>query len=115
MALSFVLAIAFVVADWAGVEQHGIAAAASPQVMRILARADVRPNVCPTSNLKLGRVARIEEHPTRLLFDAGVRVTVNADDPLMFGSDLSHEFLSLFQARVMTAAELDVARLEGLR
>jgi adenosine deaminase len=95
--------------------QHGIAAAASPQVMRMLVQAGIRLNICPTSNLKLGRVARIEEHPIRRLFDAGVRVTVNTDDPLMFGNDLSHEFLELFQAGVMTAAELDAVRLEGLR
>jgi len=95
--------------------QHGIAAADSPQVMRMLVRSGVRLNICPTSNLKLGRVARMEGHPIRRLFDAGVRVTVNTDDPLMFGSDLSHEFLALFQAGVMTAAELDVVRLEGLR
>jgi adenosine deaminase len=95
--------------------QHGIAAAASPQVMRALADAGLRLNICPTSNLKLGRVARMEDHPIRALFDAGIRVTVNTDDPLMFGSDLSSEFLALYRAGVMTAAELDAVRLEALR
>jgi adenosine deaminase len=95
--------------------QHGISAAASPQVMRALAGAGVRLNTCPTSNLKLGRVARMQDHPIRALVDAGVRVTVNTDDPLMFGSDLSNEFLSLYQAGVLTSAELDAVRLEGLR
>jgi adenosine deaminase len=95
--------------------QHGIAAADSPQVMRALAEAGVRLNICPTSNLKLGRVARMEDHPIRRLFDAGVRVTVNSDDPLMFGNGVSEEYLALFRAGVMTAAELDAVRLEGLR
>ncbi len=95
--------------------QHGIAAAESPQVMRFLAEAGVRLNICPTSNLKLGRVAKLEDHPIRRLYDAGVGVTVNTDDPLMFGASLSQEFLALFQAGVMTAAELDEIRLEGLR
>ncbi len=95
--------------------QHGIAAADSPWAMRFLADAGVRLNLCPTSNLKLGRVARIEDHPIRRLYDEGVRVTVNSDDPLMFGSDLSEEFLLLFRAGVMTAAELDTVRREGLR
>lgn len=95
--------------------QHGIAAADSPQVMRALADAGIRLNLCPTSNLKLGRVARMADHPIRRLHDAGVRVTVNTDDPLMFGNGLSEEFLALFQAGVMTAAELDAIRLEGLR
>lgn len=95
--------------------QHGIAAAQSPRVMRALADAGVRLNVCPTSNVKLGRVASLREHPIRRLYDAGVRVTVNTDDPLMFGSSLSQEFMALHRAGVMTAAELDAIRLEGLR
>jgi adenosine deaminase len=94
--------------------QHGIAAATSPAAMRFLARAGVRLNVCPTSNIMLGRVARMAEHPIRQLFDAGVRVTVGSDDPLMFGTSLSEEFLALFNAGVMTAEELDAVRLEAL-
>lgn len=95
--------------------QHGIAAADSPRAMQFLADAGVRLNICPTSNLKLGRVARIEDHPIRRLYDAGIRVTVNSDDPLMFGSDLSEEFLLLHQAGVLSATELDAIRREGLR
>lgn len=95
--------------------QHGIAAADSPKVMRALADSAIRLNVCPTSNLKLGRVSRLQEHPIRILFDAGVKVTINTDDPLIFGCTLSGEFLALYQAGVMTAAELDAIRLEGLK
>jgi adenosine deaminase len=91
--------------------QHGIAAADSALVMARLADAGVRLNVCPTSNLKLGRVARLEDHPIRRLYDAGVKVTVNTDDALVFGTSLSEEFLALFQCGLMTAAELDHIRL----
>ena len=94
--------------------QHGIAASASPQIMRALADAGVRLNVCPTSNVRLGRVASLAEHPIRALFDAGVRVTIGTDDPLIFGRTLSEEFLALYRARLMTAAELDAIRLEAL-
>jgi adenosine deaminase len=94
--------------------QHGIAAASSPAAMRFLADAGVRLNVCPTSNVLLGRVARMKEHPIRRLFDAGIRVTVGSDDPLVFGTSLSGEFLALFDAGVLTAAELDAIRLEAL-
>ncbi|MEW6435692.1 MAG: adenosine deaminase [Pseudomonadota bacterium] len=90
--------------------QHGIAASTSPQVMRALASAGVRLNVCPTSNVKLGRVTSLQEHPIRVLFDAGVKVTVNTDDPLIFGCTLSGEFLALHEAGVMTAQELDFVR-----
>jgi adenosine deaminase len=95
--------------------QHGIAAATSPQVMRALADAGVRLNLCPTSNLKLGRVARMADHPIRQLVDAGVPVSINTDDPLIFGCDLSGEYLALYEAGVLTAPELDAIRLEGLR
>jgi len=94
--------------------QHGIAASASPQVMRALADAGVRLNICPTSNVKLGRVPSLREHPIRVLFDAGVTVTINTDDPLIFGCTLSGEFLALYRAGVMTAQELDVIRLAAL-
>jgi adenosine deaminase len=94
--------------------QHGIAAARSPAAMASLAVAGVRLNLCPTSNLKLGRVANLADHPIRSLYDAGVKVTVNTDDPLIFGTSLSEEFLALFKAGVMTAAELDAIRLGAL-
>jgi hypothetical protein len=90
--------------------QHGIAAAASPEVMRFLADHAITLNVCPTSNLLLGRVARLEDHPIRALYDAGVRVTINSDDTLVFGVGVSEEFLALHQAGVFTGAELDQIR-----
>jgi adenosine deaminase len=95
--------------------QHGIAAAGSPAAMKMLAAAGVRLNVCPTSNVKLGVVGSLSEHPIRRLYDAGVRVTVNTDDPLIFGTSLSEEFLALFRAGVMTARELDELRIEALQ
>ena len=95
--------------------QHGIAAAGSPMVMRMLADNHIRLNVCPTSNVMLGRVDRLEVHPIRKLFDAGVEVTVNTDDVLVFGNGVSEEFLGLYQAKVFNAEELDVIRRAGLR
>ena len=94
--------------------QHGIAAAGSLRVMAELARRGVRLNTCPTSNLKLGRVASLRDHPIRRLHDAGVRVTVNTDDPLVFGCSLSGEFLALFEAGLFSAEELDELRLAAL-
>jgi hypothetical protein len=94
--------------------QHGIAAATSPAIMRKLADHGIRLNVCPTSNVLLGRVESLATHPIRTLYDAGVKVTVNSDDALMFGRSVSEEFLGLYRAGVFTAAELDIIRLNGL-
>jgi adenosine deaminase len=94
--------------------QHGIAAASSPQVMRFLADNRIRLNICPTSNIMLGRVESMAAHPIRKLFDAGVIVTVNTDDALMFGIGVTDEYLALYRAGVFTADELDQIRLNGL-
>jgi adenosine deaminase len=94
--------------------QHGIAAADSPAVMRFLADNRIRLNVCPTSNLMLGRVDSLARHPIRKLYDAGVKVTVNTDDCLVFGKSVSEEFLELHRAGLFTVAELDQIRLNGL-
>jgi adenosine deaminase len=94
--------------------QHGIAAAGSPAVMRTLADNHIRLNVCPTSNVMLGCVDRLETHPIRKLYDAGIEVTVNTDDVLVFGKGVSEEFLGLYQANVFDADELDLIRQAGL-
>lgn len=95
--------------------QHGIAAVDSPQLMRVLKDQRIRLNTCPTSNRLLGRVQSLAAHPIRTLFDAGVIVTVNTDDVLLFGNGVSDEFLALFDSGLFTAAELDVIRQNGLR
>lgn len=94
--------------------QHGIAAAESPTVMRFLADHRIRLNICPTSNVMLGRVDSITNHPIRKLYDAGVIVTVNTDDVLVFGSSVSEEYIRLYKAGVFSAAELNHIRLNGL-
>ena len=94
--------------------QHGIAAADSPALMRFLAEHRIRLNICPTSNLMLGRVETLASHPIRKLFDAGVRVTINTDDMAMFGQSVSHEFLNLYKAGCLNEKELDQIRENGL-
>lgn len=94
--------------------QHGIAAAGSPCVMRFLADHDIRLNVCPTSNIRLGRAADYATHPIRALYDHGVRVTVNTDDVTVFDQGASEEFLNLYRAGNWRAKELDAIRRNGL-
>ncbi len=94
--------------------QHGIAAATSPAAMRFLADNNIQLNVCPTSNVLLGRVESLAAHPIRRLYDAGVRVTVNTDDALVFGKSVSEEFLALYQHGVLDAEALDRIRLNSL-
>jgi hypothetical protein len=94
--------------------QHGIAAAGSTQVMRFLADNGIRLNVCPTSNIRLGRAADYATHPIRALYDYGVRVTVNTDDVAVFDQGVSDEFLNLYRAGNWPAEDLDRVRRNSL-
>ncbi|HEY1337905.1 MAG TPA: adenosine deaminase [Bryobacteraceae bacterium] len=71
---------------------HGISAADDPDLMRCLRERDIPLEVCITSNLVTGVVRNVEEHPLRRLFDAGVPITLNTDDPAMFGCTLVGEY-----------------------
>ena len=57
-----------------------------------LAREQVCLDVCPTSNVQLRAVPSLQDHPLARLVEAGVPVSLNADDPLMFGSGLLQEY-----------------------
>lgn len=94
--------------------QHGITAARSKPLMERLKRDGIRLNVCPSSNVALGVVSDIKLHPIRTLVDHGVRVTINSDDPTIFGKSVSEEYFLLYKAGIFTAEELDRIRLEGL-
>lgn len=62
-----------------------------PELLATLSRQRVALDVCPTSNLRLGVVPALEQHPIRALVAAGVPVTVSSDDPLPFQTNLSKE------------------------
>lgn len=93
---------------------HGIAAAQSVQIMKWLADNKIQLNVCPTSNIMLKVVDNYGNHPIRKLYDYSVPITINTDDLLIFNQSISQEYLNLFNAKLMTAEELDVIRENGL-
>jgi len=72
--------------------QHGVRSAEDPQLLRRLADEDVCLDVCPTSNVQLRVVDSLEAHPLPVLLAAGVNVSLNADDPLFFGSGVLAEY-----------------------
>ena len=71
---------------------HGIRAAESASLLRLLARKGVVCDVCPTSNLRTGAVAPGAVHPLLRMLRAGVPVTLSTDDPGIFGTTLLGEF-----------------------
>jgi aminodeoxyfutalosine deaminase len=71
---------------------HGVRAVDDPQLLAELSERKIPLAVCPTSNVILGVAASLEEHPLRELWDAGITVSVNTDDPGYFGCDLVGEY-----------------------
>ena len=71
---------------------HGTSSAQDPKLLEYLARQGIPLEVCPSSNVATRAVASLEEHPIRAFRDAGVTITVNSDDPSMFGTSLNQEY-----------------------
>ncbi|MGF1428870.1 adenosine deaminase [Kitasatospora sp. LaBMicrA B282] len=71
---------------------HGTQSFKDPALMDHLGEHRIPLEVCPTSNLATRVVERLEEHPIKRFVDAGLLVTVNSDDPPMFGTSLNREF-----------------------
>jgi aminodeoxyfutalosine deaminase len=88
---------------------HGTSSARDPKLLAHLAEHRIPLEVCPTSNIATRAVATLEEHPLRAFVDAGVLVTVNSDDPPMFGTDLNTEYA--VAARLLDLDERGVAAL----
>ncbi|MDG4838034.1 adenosine deaminase [Micromonospora sp. WMMD967] len=88
---------------------HGISAAQDPQLLTYLAERQIGMEVCPTSNVRTRAVANLDEHPLRQLVDAGLLVTINSDDPPMFGTTLNDEYA--VAARLLGADREGVAGL----
>lgn len=70
---------------------HGISVAQDPAVVELALEREVGLDMCPTSNLRTGAVRSLAEHPALPLLRRGLLVTINTDDPGLFGIDLTHE------------------------
>jgi aminodeoxyfutalosine deaminase len=88
---------------------HGTSSVEDPALLAHLAEHRIALEVCPTSNIATRAVATLDEHPIRAMADAGVLVTVNSDDPPMFGTDLNSEYA--VAARLLGLDERGVAAL----
>jgi aminodeoxyfutalosine deaminase len=72
---------------------HGIHAIEDPALMEELRLRDVPLEISITSNVRTGAVASLDVHPVRRLFDAGVPILLNTDDPALFGCTLDGEYV----------------------
>ena len=104
---------------------HGVRSIEDPRLVGYLVEEGIPLEICPTSNIFTGIYRDLAHHPIRELFDAGVPVTLNSDDPSFFGADLVDEYIKLHSIgwseddllelveNGFAAAFLDVAEIEA--
>jgi adenosine deaminase len=74
---------------------HGTRAIEDPELLNYLADNQIPVELCPLSNLRTKVIDSIEEHPVRTFIDMGIPVSINTDDPKMFGNSLAEEYQAL--------------------
>ncbi len=94
---------------------HGIRCIDDPELVSFLVERQLPLEVCPTSNVCTGAVPSLEAHPIRRLYDQGVYVTLNSDDPPMFNTTLTDEYMLLAARFGFSRDELAVLSLNAMR
>lgn len=95
--------------------QHGVRAIESTHLIERLKLRDVVFDMCPISNLKLGVVPSLAEHPIRELHEAGFCCTVSTDDPLCFGNTILDEYHALRDELGFSFRQLGEIAANGFR
>lgn len=90
--------------------QHGIRAVDSKKTIDLILKHNIRLNICPSSNILLGAVDKLEDHPVRTLYDYGINLTINTDDLILFNVSITDEFINLLEVNLFTLEELDEIR-----
>ena len=85
---------------------HGNRSLEDPALVRRLAGEGMTLTVCPLSNLKLCVVGDIADHPLKTMLDAGLRATVNSDDPSYFDGYVNANYLAVADALDLSRADL---------
>ena len=99
--------------DVLGVERidHGVRSLEDPALVERLSRDQIPLTVCPLSNLRLGVVSDLAEHPLPVMLKRGLLATVNSDDPAYFGGYLADNYAAVAETGSLTRA--DLVRLAG--
>lgn len=89
---------------------HGVRAIEDEKLVGYLAENGIPLEVCPTSNLRTGLYASYEAHPVRALYEAGVPITINSDDPTFFHTTLTDEYGHVHRVGVPREGLLEMIR-----
>lgn len=91
---------------------HGVRSIEDPALVEYLAKNRIPLEVCPSGNVRTGVYATSDEHPLKRLYDLGVPITLNTDDPTFFGVSLTDEYV-FGAARGLSEADLETIRQNG--
>ena len=94
---------------------HGIRSVEDEDLMRELRDRDIPLEVCISSNVCTGASPSLDAHPVRRLFDAGVPITLNTDDPALFRTTLSNEYRVAAERFGFSQSELKTIAENGFR
>ncbi len=85
---------------------HGVRSMEDAALVERLRREQVPLTVCPLSNVRLRVVKTLSDHPLKSMLDAGLRATVNSDDPAYFGGYIGENFAQTVHALRLSDAEV---------
>ncbi len=94
---------------------HGVRCLEDPALVELMRARQIPLEVCPTSNVCLGVAPSFAAHPLPRLLAAGLYVTLNSDDPPMFNSTLTDEYLQSAQTFGFDVAQIEQLVLNGVR
>lgn len=94
---------------------HATRAVEDPELVDYLAEHQIPVELCLISNLRTGVIESIREHPARIYFERGIPLSVNSDDPKMFGNSLAEEYLALKTELEFSRSEIESLILQGIR
>lgn len=93
---------------------HGVRCIEDESLVQELKERQTALNICITSNVRLGVFHSYKEHPVRRLWDAGLLITINADDPSLLNIDLNKEYDHLIDDYNFSIDELERVSLNGI-
>ena len=94
---------------------HGTSAFLDPHLMGTLKERKIPLEICPTSNLFTGKyVKTLRVHPVRRFFDYGLFITINTDDPALFGTELNAEYIHLLTQKIFSLREIIAILRNGI-
>jgi len=94
---------------------HGVRSVEDSALIEYLQEHQVPLEICPTSNVCLNVYPSYDAHPLRPLWDAGLAITINSDDPALFNANLNQEYQILIDHFGFGVEDLERASLNGVR